>query len=121
MIAGKVSSNVEARITVEMIRRDGLTHPVEVVLDTGFSEDLVLPSDIIHQLELEPRGDIRMILADGRRTALPVWAGYVIWHERPRRVSVIESSSEALLGMNLLLGSKVTMDVRIDGDVTIEE
>ena len=61
-----------------------------------------------------------MILADGQRTILPVWAGSVIWHEQPRRVSVIESSGEALLGMNLLLGSMVTMDVRVDGDVIIE-
>ena len=123
MITGKISPNIEARITVEMIRRDGLTHLVEVVLDTGFSEDLVLPSDTVHQLELELtlRGNIDMILADGQRTTLPVWTGAVIWHERPRRVSVIESSGEALLGMNLLLGSTLTMDVRIDGDVTIEE
>ena len=120
MIVGKISPNVEARITVEMILLGGAAQSVEVVLDTGFSEDLVLPSEVIHQLELTPRGNIRMILADGQRTILPVWAGSVIWHERPRRVSVIESSGESLLGMNLLLGSRVTMDVRVDGDVTIE-
>ena len=121
MIVGRITPSVEARITIEMMCRDGLILPVEVVMDTGFSEDLVLPSEVIHQLGLTPHGDLDMVLADGQRTTFSTWSGTALWHGQPTDVLVIESSGESLLGMNLLLGSTVTMDVRINGDVIIED
>ena len=47
--------------------------------------------------------------------------GVVLWHGQPRDVVVIETASESLIGMALLVGSRMTVDARICGEVLIEE
>ena len=121
MIRGRVTPALEAQIALELIGNEGQTHTVEVILDTGFEGDLILPLDIIRRLGLTSVDDYRAILADGREA---FWAGYegrVLWHGRPRSALILESDGEALLGMNLLWRSRVTLDVRANGDVVIEE
>ena len=49
------------------------------------------------------------------------WRGTALWHDRPVGVVILEADGEPLLGMNLLRGSRVTLDVQVDGDVTIDE
>ena len=44
-----------------------------------------------------------------------------LWHDRPVAVVILEADGEPLMGMNLLQGSRVTLDVQVDGDVTIDE
>ena len=44
----------------------------------------------------------------------------VLWDGQPRLVTVIEADTEPLLGMELLQGSRVILDVRDDGPVTID-
>ena len=51
---------------------------------------------------------------------LQLFAGVALWHGRRRVVEVIESGSEPLLGMGLLQGSRVTLDVRYDGVVVVD-
>jgi hypothetical protein len=60
-------------------------------------------------------------LATGVETYLDSWKGTALWHGRPRDLLILESDGEPLLGMNLLRGSRVTLDVRIDRDVVVDE
>ena len=121
MIRGKVNQTGQARVTLEMLGRSGLFQPVEVVLDTGFTGDILLPPDTIQNLEVSRSPAINARLASGQEILLPCWRGIVLWHDKPHIVVVAESGGEPLLGMNLLQGSRVTLDARLDGDVTIEE
>ena len=43
----------------------------------------------------------------------------MMWHGEPRIIEVVEADSEPLLGMELLLGNRVTLDVLEGGPVTI--
>lgn len=121
MIRGKVNSDWEAWIVVELRDKEGMFRGIDVVLDTGFTGDLLLPLDAIGQLEVSEAVDTEATLADGRDVMLPSWLGTALWHDRPVTVLILEAGGDPLLGMNLLRGSRVTLDVLVDGDVTIDE
>ena len=121
MIRGRVSGSQRALIAVEIIDRDGLPQPVEVVLDTGFTGYLTLPLESISQLGLPSVGQRTFELANGELFDFQVYLGSVSWHGRPSDVLVLQSDSDPLLGMALLWGSRVTMDALNDGEVGIEE
>ena len=65
MLTGRVSRELQAWVSVEILARDGQGHPVEFVLDTGFEGELTLPPSIIRQLELPPAGHQNVLLANG--------------------------------------------------------
>ena len=44
-----------------------------------------------------------------------------MWHEREREVIVLQADGGPLLGMSLLYGNRVTMDIVENGDVAIDE
>ena len=60
-------------------------------------------------------------LADGQEIRLHSWRGVALWYGRQRNILILEAKGEPLLGMNLLRGSRVTLDVVVDGSVTIDE
>ena len=121
MIRGSVSQDLEALITVDVEDGNGTSHPLEVILDTGFTGYLVLPQDVIRQLRQAYSGRRSVILASGEQSAVDAYAAIVSWHGRRRDVIVLESSGESLLGMSLLSGSRVTLNVQASGSVLIED
>ena len=119
MLTGRVSSELLAWLSVEILDADGQPHPVEVVLDTGFEGYLGLPPLIIQQLALTPAGHRYAELANGGRVRVRFYVGTVLWNGRSLEVDVIETGNAPLLGMALLQGSRVTLDVRYGGPVTV--
>ena len=118
MLTGTVRS-LQAWVDVEILGRNGQLHTAEVLLDTGFDGHLKLTAATIQELEL-PRSGFRFgELADGALTRFMSYAATVLWNSQRHFVTVIEADSEPLLGMELLLGSRVTLDVREGGAVTI--
>ena len=106
---------------MDIMDGEGRPRSVEVVLDTGFTGYLTLPSESIGQLGLRSAGQRTFELANGEMFDFQVYLGSVSWHGRPSDVLVLQSDSGPLLGMALLWGSRVTMDVLNDGDVAIED
>ena len=45
MIRGKVTGDQQALVTVDIMDGDDLLQPIEVILDTGFTGSLTLPTD----------------------------------------------------------------------------
>ena len=89
-------------------------------MDTGFDGHLKLTPDTIRQLEL-PRSGYRFgELADGSVVQFMSYRASVLWQGQPHAVQIIEADNEPLLGMELLLVSRVTLDVREGGAVTID-
>ena len=121
MMRGRVSRNLQPRVVVEVMGVGGQFEPIEAVLDTGFNHDLILPSDMIRRLGLTTEGTWDAFLASGEEIRLNGWRGIALWHGRPRHILVLQSDWEPLLGMGLLLGSRVTLDALPGGDVTIDE
>ena len=60
------------------------------------------------------------MLGDGREVALDMFAGTVVWDGQDRDVVVLGVGSDALVGMALLAGSRVIVEVEEQGRVTIE-
>lgn len=86
----------------------------------GFNGDLTLPPSTIRGLGLTRETVFKATLADGQEVYLGGYETTALWHDQPVRVMALESGNEALLGMNLLLGSTVTMSVEVNGAVLIE-
>ena len=119
MMTGKIKANRETVIELEVI---GLVRraKIEAVLDTGFTGYLMLPSDLINHLRLQLIGNRNVILGDGSTVTLDLYRAKVRWHDIERIVYVLRADAELLVGMSLLHGSRVTLDVVTNGNVTIE-
>lgn len=118
MITGVVQAR-EGRIRLkvrEMRRRE---QEIEVVIDTGYTESLSLPPSLVSSLGLRWKAYGRLILADGSECVFDVYAGEVLWDGKVRRILVHEADSDPLVGMALLRGYELKMQVRSRGKVTI--
>jgi clan AA aspartic protease len=91
------------------------------VIDTGFNGYLTLPPDLIPLLQLASAGSRQAILGDGSTVTMNNYLATVSWHGSNREVLALESNGGPLIGMSLLHGSRLTMDVADHGDVTIQE
>ena len=121
MIRGKVTGDQQALVTVDIMDGDDLLQPIEVILDTGFTGYLTLPTDSIQELGLPSVGRRTFELANGELFEFEAYLAAVSWHGRLSDALVLKSDSAPLLGMTLLWGSRVTVDALTDGQVTIEE
>ena len=119
MLTGTVR-NLQAWVAVEILDQGNRPHRVEVLLDTGFDGHLKLLATTIQELELVRSGYRYGELADGTMVQFMSYDSTVLWDGQPRFVSVIEADADPLLGMELLLGSRVTLEVRDGGAVTID-
>jgi clan AA aspartic protease len=120
MITGVVTSNREATIRVLVRGVYGQEAEVEAVIDTGFTGFLTLPAGLIASLALSFAGTTRAALADGREVAMDVFETSVLWDNLERDVVVLEAEGVALVGMALLSGYRVTLEVQGGGSVRIE-
>jgi len=119
MIAGSVSDSSEAIISLVVSGPGGQTN-IDAVIDTGFDGWLSLPPALISMLSLPRQGRARTILGDGSRTVFDFYEATVVWDGVTRRVSVDEADTDPLVGMGLLDGYELTIEVVTGGAVAIE-
>ena len=79
MISGRVSSGLDPLVTIEVGNGQGNFQPVEVVVDTGFSGELALPSELIQSLGLDYIDDVSVALADQQARPVRAYDGVVSW------------------------------------------
>jgi clan AA aspartic protease len=120
MIHG-VIRNREAIIELEVSDIGQPATKVDAVIDTGYNGYLTLPYDLVTALQLPFAGHRRGTLADGSVTRLDVYLASVVWHGRQKDVLISQAAGTPLIGMSLLKGSRLTMDVIDGGDVSIEK
>jgi clan AA aspartic protease len=119
MIAGTVKSD-EARIRLKVRGWRGREYEVEAVIDSGYTGALTLPPALIMALGLRWRSVERATLADGSTCLFQVYVGKVVWDGKVRKILVDEANADSLVGMKLLRGHEVKMQVRARGKVTIK-
>ncbi|MBM4038255.1 MAG: clan AA aspartic protease [Planctomycetes bacterium] len=120
MITGRVSAEREGVVRVQIGAPRGKPQTLEAVVDTGFTESVALRPEEIAELGLPLHGEERVVLADGSDTVLPVYWGVVAWLGASFLVPVFQTEGGALVGMALLHGCRLTMDVVEDGPVQIQ-
>jgi clan AA aspartic protease len=93
---------------------------VEAVVDSGYTGTLTLPPALITLLGLRWQSTQRATLADGSTCVFQVYVGKVVWDSKVRRILVDEANADPLIGMRLLRGHELKMQVRYRGKVTIK-
>lgn len=110
----------EAVIALNILTPGQQPQSVEAVIDTGFNGYLTLSGEMIHRLALPSAGHRRAVLGDGTVVVLNAYLAKVFWHEQAREVLILQAEGGPLLGMSLLFGSRITIDVIEKGDVKID-
>jgi clan AA aspartic protease len=119
MMFGRVNQQREAVLKLVIIGDRSQKMAVDAVVDTGFNGDLILPIEMVLELELIPQGYQKATLGDGTISQFRVYIGTVIWDGSRRLVEVNAATSGVLIGMGLLEGYKLEVNTIPNGIVTI--
>ncbi|MBI3822547.1 MAG: clan AA aspartic protease [Planctomycetes bacterium] len=119
MITGVVNRS-EARIRRRIKGRGKREIEIDAIVDTGFTSWLTLLLAAIADLDLNWFGFDTAILGDGSTCSYDVYSAKVLWDGKLREILVDEADSEPLVGMRMLKGHRVMVDVRSRGSVTIK-
>lgn len=121
VVVGAVSAGREAVVPLTLLGPGDPPRRVDVgaVVDTGFDGALTLPPPIVAELGLPLRGSRPAFVADGRRTFMDLHRAGVIWGERVRVVPVLAAPGKPLVGMRLLRGHELRVEVTDGGAVEV--
>ena len=115
---GYVTERLEPVFEVEVQGARG-SESIEFVVDTGFEDEMSLPSFAIHRLRLPFVSRENAILADGSLVEFDLYEAEIRWHGEWRIVSIHEADTDPLIGMALLNGSDLRITVRRGGAVQV--
>ena len=121
MIVGTITGNREAVIDFSVCRPGGQRQEIQAVIDTGFNGYLTLPDALVDNLGLLYHSRTMVVLGDGSNRALRQYEAVVIWHGQQRDVLVLAAEGGPLIGMAMLYGHDVFLNVVEGGRVTIQE
>ena len=119
MIIGQVTADQEAIIPLIVRGPHGEELDIEAIIDTGFTGFLTLSTASIASLNLVFREMSDFVLADGSMISLEVYRGTVAWDSSDHGILVLTAEGTPLVGMSMLHGSRVTLEVVDSGQVTI--
>ena len=119
MIRGRVNAHREALVSLLLRGTQGEEHAAEAVIDTGYNGFLTLAPDLIKTLGFPFLRSSRAILGDGSIVEFDIHEATVVWNNRLRRIPVDAADVTPLLGMGLLYGHGLNIEVIEDGNVLI--
>ena len=119
MITGVVNAAYEAVIPLAVQGPTGQERAIEAIVDTGFTGFLTLPSTLVTELELTYWSIGRATLADGSEATFPSYGATVLWDGRPLPIEADEANTTPLVGMALLDGCDLSVEVVDGGHVAI--
>jgi clan AA aspartic protease len=120
LLTGRVNSRIEAIVRLWIRGTEGRVLETEVIIDTGFSGTLSLPQEMVAGLGLLPQGQMLGVLADGSETFFPVYEAIILWRGQPHATYVSAVESDPLLGMGMLQGSELAIQIVEGGEVAIQ-
>ena len=119
MIQGVVNTRHEAVVRPRVRGPGGVEADVDVIVDSGFTASLTLTVTMVTALGLARQSGGTAVLADGSVRQFDIFAAEVAWGGTWRTVLVSAIGNEALLGMHLLAGHKLVVEVVPGGSVEI--
>ncbi len=120
MLTGITNSDLEAILRLEVRGPAGQALVLDTLIDTGFNGYVALSRTQIAVLGLLFHSREVAELADASFTSVRRFQGVVIWQSRERDVIVVEMDGGPMIGMSLLEGTHVGIDVVDGGPVTIQ-
>ena len=105
--SGRVNSSREALVQIRF--HDG--GAIECVLDTGFDGGLMLPREAVSQIQIPTFGQLTYEMVGGARMTAEIGLVDIEWLGEQRQMEVVVSESDdALIGTELLIATKLTID-----------
>ena len=120
MIEGAVNIAYEAVIPLRLQGPEGLARDIEAVVDTGYSGFLTLPATLVTELRLPFAYVGWAFLADDDEVSFDVHNVTVLWDGQPRLIQADATGSAPLVGMLLLDGHDLNIQVKRGGRVVIQ-
>ena len=119
MIEGRINHQYEPVVTIAIVSPTGEPRELEAVVDTGFNGFIILPKDLVEELDLPFLNSSQAFLADDREVNVQVHQVILNWNGVRRTVRATASGTTALVGMQLMTDHRLEMDIRIGGTVQI--
>ena len=119
MASGVVRSLVPL-IPLVVRGRDGGLRRYQAVLDTGFTGTVALPAPDVQRLGLSNPQTEHVTFANGESGNCDVYFADVLWDGEEQPAKIYAIGEDPLVGMALLRGSRVEMDVVEGGAVLVE-
>jgi len=120
MISGVVTDSLDAVIPITVQGPSGAVRTIEAVTDTGFGGFLTLPPSLIADLSLPFVGLGTATLGDGSEVSFPFHDVVVLLGGEQRPGFADAAHTTPLVGMRLLEGHDLHIEVIDDGQLTIE-
>ena len=120
VIEGVVNSALDAVIALTVSGTAEQSRRVDVVIDTGYAGDTTLPAAMVNDLGLTHFGSTQLTLANGEQEDFDTYIASVDWTGNKRGIAVHEIESSPLIGMQLLEGHRLQVEVEHGGQVLIE-
>lgn len=120
MIRGTVNGSREAIVRLTIVGPRQRKQSIEAIIDTGFDGFLTAPATLIDALGLPWHSRGRALLGDGTDSVFDSFRATVIWARRRRRITVDEAQTTPLIGMALLEGFELKIQVQTGGHVMID-
>ena len=120
MITGSVNADYEAIIRLRVQGPARHKHEVEAIIDTGFNGFLTLPPSLVIALGLTRLSRGRALLASGSEELFDIYGVTVLWDGQQQYVEADAVDTAPLVGMSLLDGYDLHIQVAHGGRVVIE-
>lgn len=120
MIQGWIENRSEALVSLTLIDPQGNPAEIDAVIDTGCTAAFTLPRTFVEELGLNYSHDDPVTLADGSTVLSEVYEGTILWDGVLATVPIHLTDTKSLIGMGLLQGCRLTIDVIENGFVRIE-
>jgi clan AA aspartic protease len=121
MITGIVNADFEPIIPLSVCGSDGKIYTQDAIVDTGFNGWLSLPPSLIAQLNLRWKRRGRAILGDGSECIFNVYEAVLVWDGVLLTIPIDEADSEPLVGMSLMEGYQLIVQVFEGGCVELSK
>jgi clan AA aspartic protease len=119
VIAGTVNARLEAEVRLKVRGPSGAEAEVPVLIGTGFTGTLALPATVTTDLALAPLSGGSAQLADGTTRRFDTFEAAIEWNGVWRGVVASVLGDDALLGMALLSGLQLRVEVVPGGAVEV--
>ena len=120
MIEGMVNARREAMVDLHIQGPNGRALEIEAVVDTGYTRSLTLPMAVVAELDLPFAGFGQAFLADDTVVDFDIHRVAVLWDGELRGIDADITGSTPLIGMLLLNGYRLIIDVEVGGAVIIQ-
>jgi clan AA aspartic protease len=118
MILGHVRDNLP-RVMLTLPGHEGPVN-IEFIVDTAFEGDLALPLAVLNRVQATFNHDRLIRLADGTFRPRPHFEVSIEWEGEERLAEVVLMDNEPLLGVELMAGYLLQVELEDGGEVSLE-